>query len=323
MAWGRFGDTAHSHGKVLRAQAKDELRGAAIWGVVTLCTSWSTQEGKDWWVSESACRRIAGPTYRQVMKEAQVAGFVRPGRHRRRGENGWLIDDSDPELLHIRTKEEVDRDREKSRATRQNGATRDVRLRDGDQCRYCGKTVEWNDRVSARAGTYDHPDPDPTRRDVFVVCCKECNNAKYNRTVDQWVQAGGRPLLPVPDQPYIGPVTAEKYTVAPSDPPTARTPTSSDDAATPRPGSQPEPATPESAAVGATGGTTTGQLDLPDLAPTKPRGADLPPSGRDGPGRDGPDRVRSVPPAVADPSPRSRDGPRGRRGSRSRSRRSR
>src|SRR5437879_5789157 len=130
MAWGRFGDTAHSHRKVLRAMAKDPLYGTAVWGAVTLCLSWSTQESQDWWVSESLVFSKWGAEGPKLMRAAQAAELVRPGRERRDGENGWLIDDTDPDLLHIRTKLEVERDREKSRATRQVEPTREVRLRD-------------------------------------------------------------------------------------------------------------------------------------------------------------------------------------------------
>jgi hypothetical protein len=43
-----------------------------------------------------------------------------------------------------------------------------VRLRDGDECRYCGVIVNWNDRKSNRGGTYDHREgpasPPPSTR---------------------------------------------------------------------------------------------------------------------------------------------------------------
>jgi len=307
MAWGRFGDTSHSHRKLMRAMARDPVRGAAVWGAVTLCLSWSTQESQDWWVSESFVLAKWGDKGPELMRDAQACGLVKRGRTRRHGENGWLIDDSDPELLHIRTKEEVDRDREKSRATRQKDATREVRLRDGDQCRYCGKTVDWTDRVSARRGTYDHPDP--ATRDVFVVACGECNNAKYNRTAEQWAADGGRKLLPPPDEPYIGKVTAQRYNVQPTAPADRAHPDHSDDAATQRPGSQPDTATPEPAAVGATGDLDGQHLDL-DLPSA--RVADLPASGRDGQVRDGPGQAGTG----AAGTRTARDGPRGRRGRR-------
>lgn len=312
MAWWRGGDTAHSHRKVLRAMAKDPVRGAAVWGTVTLSLSWSTQESQDWWVSESFVRRTFGPAGLTLMRDGQAAGLVLPGRHRRGGENGWLIDDTDPDLLHIRTREEVERDREKSRVTRQVEPTREVRLRDGDQCRYCGKTVSYRDRSSGRAGTYDHPDP--ADRDVFVVACKACNTWKYGRTVQEWVDAGGLELLPPPDHPLIGAHTAEQFAVPPTDPAAGRahTDTPSADAATStaRPGTQPDTAAAQSAATGA-----PSKQDL-DLA--RPRPADLPASGRDGPrsGRVGSGAPRSTdpPPAPsATPSARRTRGRRGRR----------
>lgn len=324
MAWGRFGDTSHSHRKVLRATARDPIRGAAVWGAVTLCLSWSTQESQDWWVSESFVLRTFGPEGPKLMREAQQCELVRPGRERRGGENGWLIDDSDPELLHIRTKAEVDADREAAKATRQKEPRREVRLRDGDQCRYCGKTVSWRDRVSKRSGTYDHPDPND--RDTFVVACKGCNTAKYDRTVEQWIATGrGLPLLREPDAPLIGADTAEQFGVTPTDPAALRahTGTQPADAATPDAAegattpTGPEAATgahgQPDAAAGANGSPirtaaegATG--DLPDLDLSTPRVADLPASGRDGPGRAG-----SGVPAVATHPPARTRGTRGQR----------
>ena len=318
MPWWRGGDTSHSHRKVLRALAKDPVRGTAVWGAVTLCLSWSTQEGQDWWVSESFVRRTWGDEGPRLLRDAQACELVKPGRERRDGENGWLIDDTDPDLLHIRLREEVELDREKSRATRQATPKRTVRLRDGDQCRYCGKTVDWKDRTSARRGTYDHPDP--ADRDVFVVCCGQCNQEKYNRTVEEWAAADGRALLDPPSVPWIGPKTAEQFGVPASSPRAHPDTPSAADAAPERPGPQPDNATPAAAPTGATTGAAERDTSPPDSQPAGPgdlagpgaswpRVADLPASGRDGDGS-----------AALAPDPsgsRARDGPR-RRGSRGR-----
>ncbi len=290
MAWVRQGDTADTHRKVLRAMAKDPVRGTAVVGCVTLCLGWSSRNSQDYWVSESYVTRTWGAEGRGLMRDAQACELVRPGRTRRHGENGWMLDDSDPELLHIRLAEEVKLDRDKARATRQVEPRREVRLRDGDQCRYCGKSISWTDRKSARGGTYDHPDP--ADRETFVVACFGCNRTKYDRTAEQWAAAGGHALLPPPALPLIGKHTAEQFGVPMCFPTTVRAhPARPVDAATTRPGSQPATAPPD-AAAGAQGTTipdaaTGAQGDLPDLGSIQPRGADRLASGRDGPGQVG------------------------------------
>jgi len=63
-----------------------------------------------------------------------------------------------------------------------------VRARDGDACRYCGKSVNWKDRRGADGGTYDHIDPDAAVEnsvDNVVVACRACNSAKGRRTPEQ------------------------------------------------------------------------------------------------------------------------------------------
>jgi hypothetical protein len=88
-----------------------------------------------------------------------------------------------------------------------------IQRRDRDLCRYCGGAagepgvlVKWADHRSDRGGTYDHVDPwceDGFRSygntlENVVTACKQCNGRKKDRTPEQWVAAGGRPLLPPP-----------------------------------------------------------------------------------------------------------------------------
>ena len=77
-----------------------------------------------------------------------------------------------------------------------------VRDRDGDNCRYCGREVDWKDRKSERAGTYDHVVPrggnDPAN---VVVACKGCNSRKADRTPE----GAGMPLLIPKSNPVSNP----------------------------------------------------------------------------------------------------------------------
>lgn len=61
-----------------------------------------------------------------------------------------------------------------------------IRRRDGNDCRYCGRSVNWSDRKSAAGGTYDHIDPaGPNSLTNLVVACRGCNSRKGKRTPEQ------------------------------------------------------------------------------------------------------------------------------------------
>lgn len=68
-----------------------------------------------------------------------------------------------------------------------------IKERDGDNCRYCGREVDWKDRKSSKGSTYDHVDPEgPNSVANVVVSCRGCNSAKGRRTP----QEARMPLLP-------------------------------------------------------------------------------------------------------------------------------
>jgi len=71
--------------------------------------------------------------------------------------------------------------------------TAEVKRRDGDLCRYCGRRVNWRDRKSAAGGTYDHVDPEgPNTLENVVVSCRGCNSRKGRRRPKE----AGMTLLP-------------------------------------------------------------------------------------------------------------------------------
>lgn len=88
-----------------------------------------------------------------------------------------LVDDR--ELFHMRSKEEVELDRLRSKDKHNIDLLVKVRIRDGDQCRWCGCWVDWRDRRSGRSGTYDslngHKNSTP---ETLVVACRSCNSAR-------------------------------------------------------------------------------------------------------------------------------------------------
>lgn len=82
--------------------------------------------------------------------------------------------------------QERDMKRRRSAFHRDDSLKEKIRLRDGDNCRYCGRTVNWTDRRGPRGGTYDHVIPrGPETLENLVVACRLCNNSKGPRTPEQ------------------------------------------------------------------------------------------------------------------------------------------
>lgn len=113
---------------------------------------------------------------------------------------GWLIADykttqtSRDELRALDRARHANRNRQA--LFRDPELRRSIRARDGDDCRYCGREVDWNDRRSSAGGTYDHVDPDGrSTYENAVVACRGCNSRKGHRTPEQ----ARMPLLPIPD----------------------------------------------------------------------------------------------------------------------------
>lgn len=135
--------------------------------------------------------------------EAFLEATIAAGYIDRDGDRLFLHDWEDyaGRLIDLRRK---DRDRKRElRHAYQQGVIDAVRARDGNTCRYCGKSVNWNDRRGPDGGTYDHIIPDgPTTVDNLVVCCRACHSRKGGRTPQE---AGMRLLPPGGNQNDPGP----------------------------------------------------------------------------------------------------------------------
>ncbi len=115
----------------------------------------------------------------------------------------------DPDFIHMRTKEEIEWERQRKNDNSNPALIIPVRFRDGDACRYCGMVVNWNARKGRLAGTYDHRKPRArdTTVDDLVVACGKCNGIRSdNPDADRIC-----PLLPAPSKPYYSPKTIEWF----------------------------------------------------------------------------------------------------------------
>jgi 5-methylcytosine-specific restriction endonuclease McrA len=71
-----------------------------------------------------------------------------------------------------------------------------IRERDRNQCRYCGKLVNWKDRRGPDGGTFDHVIArGPNTAENVVVACRGCNASKGDKPLDQC----GMRLISVPE----------------------------------------------------------------------------------------------------------------------------
>ncbi|TKV61856.1 hypothetical protein FDO65_10035 [Nakamurella flava] len=90
------------------------------------------------------------------------------------------------DIAHNRSAAEIARDRQRQRDNTNPRIRAEVRLRDGDACRWCGVITYWGspDKRSARVGELDHLDDQalaagkPGKVTTIVVACRHCNGSR-------------------------------------------------------------------------------------------------------------------------------------------------
>ena len=213
MPWLRVGDTAANHPTVLAVlehQDIDPRLVNEVFGFVVRCAAQSTAHLTDYVVNRGTALAIGGfDRAEQLLTVAQYAGYITveerdldDGQGRR---TVYKIMD-DPDFIHMRTKEEIEWERQRKSDNSDPALIIPVRMRDGDACRYCGLVVNWRARKGRIRGTYDHRVPGQRGTiDTTVVACEACNAARGNDP-----KADERlPLLPEPRKPYFSPFTIE------------------------------------------------------------------------------------------------------------------
>lgn len=105
----------------------------------------------------------------------------------------------DVEFVDFKETWQVENDRQRKRDNRDEALIAHVRHRDGDCCRWCGVSVEWNDRRGNRGATYDHlRRGDDLGPDDMVVACRSCNGRRNDGDANG---SAGLWLLPAPTRP--------------------------------------------------------------------------------------------------------------------------
>lgn len=204
MAWLKVSDTFTTHPLMMRllgiCEGNHQLKNEAS-GVLLDLASISAEHLMDYYVEYGALAQVA-PGREDIMIDL----LSRSGLlfEEQQPDGTWmlrLVDD--PGLFHMRSREEVELDRRRSKDKRNPDLLMQVRLRDGDQCRWCGKTVDWRDRRSRRRGTYDslngHRD---STAETLVVACWSCNSRR-----------GAGEVLELQDPPTPEEVHYNKYSI--------------------------------------------------------------------------------------------------------------
>lgn len=171
----------------------------------------------------------------------------------------WREENPAAEIWHDSTQRE--RWARDKRLKRDSELCNRIKARDRNLCRYCGIRVNWNDKVGATGGTYDHVDPDGNNEfNNVVVACRQCNGRKCDRTPEQWVAEDPRRgrLLLRPGMTAAAAGQRAREGPAPGQPPADPRSTGS-----PRSRARPDRVNP---------GLTSGQPDLPasDSDQTRP-----------------------------------------------------
>jgi len=175
-----MGDTLVTHPLMIRllevCKGNHQLKNEAV-GVLAQLATMAAAHLTDYWIGYGSLYQVAPGREDAMLEMLCGAGLL----FQEEGPEGYpalrMVDDR--ELFHMRSKEEVELDRLRSKDKHNTGLLVQVRLRDGDQCRWCGGWVDWRDRRSGSSGTYDslngHKNSTP---ETLVVACRSCNSAR-------------------------------------------------------------------------------------------------------------------------------------------------
>lgn len=201
MPWGRVGDDARTYPKLTVIRGYPGATRASlneVFGFFLGCALASAAHVTDYVVDLGTVEGIAGDEadMKRLVKWCVRSGLMKPLKID--GVQHWVLH-NDPDFVHIRTREELDAEKQNQADRRNLRVIVPVVLRDGDNCRYCGFQVHWTGRPSNRSGEFDHRehDGDPATPETMVVACRTCNGGRKNDP--QWDAT--HTLLPPPGAP--------------------------------------------------------------------------------------------------------------------------
>ena len=179
MAWLRVGDNINTHplmSRLVEACEYDHaLKNEALGLFIAMATS-SAAHLTDYVVEPGLVGVLAPGREKLLLDVLRAATLVESFKDEEEGR--WLYRlTNDPEFVHMRSRAEVEIDRDRSRDRRNPELTIPVRVRDGDQCRWCGRSVKFADHKSRRGGTIDSLNSHKESTvETLVVACRGCNS---------------------------------------------------------------------------------------------------------------------------------------------------
>lgn len=207
MAWQRGGDTASTYPPLMATRgdpASDERTINEVAGFVWRLSLQSGAHLTDYVLDVGTVELIGGPRTAELLRLCCKTGLLTKVRAAH-GVGYRLV--ADPDFIHLRSRADVEWSRQQRADTTNLALVVPVRLRDGDQCRWCGVEVVWMGRKTARSAELDHlrPGVPDTAVETLVVACRSCNRARGG-DVERWDSA--HELRPAPTRPRFGEATA-------------------------------------------------------------------------------------------------------------------
>lgn len=321
MAWVRKGDNAATAAAVLAIETDPDWDDRLVneaYGFWQRLVEHSASHMTDGVLDLGAAITFGGRTRWEALTRVCVRSGLLTVERRGKAPTWRIMQDTD--IVHLRSRAELEWEKARKLDTANPRLIVEVKLRDGDACRYCGVIVQWRARRGGRRGSYDHRPPGQRAAspEQLVVCCFECNGRRSDRSLaeaDALVPLRAAPATPFYSAVTVAYLAAHGVTVQPSDP-----------------SQQPQSSSHQARSAGAAPGadqqpTGSSHQALPGAVPaagsadpaetSKSEGYR---SGRDGSGLDGPGLGGSgrdgagAQPEPAPPRSTRRRGSRGRRG---------
>jgi len=209
VPWLKTGDNAALYPAVMKALVLGDDRTVnELFGWLARCMLQSAAFTTDYLVDPGTASLMGGARTTELIRIGKTTGLIVGEKDIGGFTHLELI--ADPEFMHMRLAAEIAAERQRKNDNTNPLVTAVVRMRDGDQCRWCGVVTWWGpgDRKSARSGTYDHLNPvtktdQKATAETLVVACRSCNSSR--QAAETW----DRPLLTPPSPPHYSPASAE------------------------------------------------------------------------------------------------------------------
>ncbi|CRH63038.1 Uncharacterised protein [Chlamydia trachomatis] len=203
MSWVRQGDEADMFPMLMdlaQCEGFDHRTMNEVHGFISRASSYSARYKTDYILELGYVHSLLGSETDRIVRMCIEVGLL--SRIEVDGRQKLKIVE-DPTYIHILSKADSQWRQQQARDCVDPNLKGPVLLRDGDNCRWCGKEVIWPGKASNRKATLDHLKPGEAGTvDTLVVACLTCNTSRQNDDTGSWDSY--HKLLPVPPRPHYG-----------------------------------------------------------------------------------------------------------------------